>query len=241
MQTVDLFDPKTFERGVPHDYLAWLREHEPVHWQPPGQMSRRAAQIMEAEQNGFWAITRHRDVVEVSLDQKRFSSERGTVVINDLADERIGQLRLWMINQDAPRHTRLRKLVNKGFTKRMIQQMEAHIRKLSKEIVDSVARKGKCDFVTAIASELPLLVIAELVGCPLEDRGKLMGDVSAATAILRPLPAASRTTLRAVPDRNHQQERSADRQMAGRRAHRFATRRCRAEQHRKRSAELGGW
>ena len=88
-------------------------------------------------------------------------------------DERIAQLRLWMINQDAPNHTKLRKLVNKGFTKRMIDNMEAHIHKLCREIVDGVARKGECDFVASIASELPLLVIAELVGCPREDRAKL--------------------------------------------------------------------
>ncbi|MBW2726956.1 MAG: cytochrome P450 [Deltaproteobacteria bacterium] len=82
-------------------------------------------------------------------------------------------MRLWMINQDAPRHTKLRKLINKGFTIRMISQMENHIEKLTSEIVDSVARKGECDFVAAIASELPMLVIAQLVGCPLEDRAKL--------------------------------------------------------------------
>ncbi len=173
MQPVDLFDSETYERGVPHEYFAWLHEHEPVHWQP-GRSSRGAeGSIMESEQRGFWVISRHRDVVELSLDQKRFSSERGTVLTNDLPEERAAQLRLWMINQDAPRHTKLRKLVNKGFTLRMIGQMEAHIRKLATEIVDGVARKGECDFVRAIASELPLLVIAELVGCPLEDRAKL--------------------------------------------------------------------
>ncbi|MGE4608275.1 MAG: cytochrome P450 [Myxococcota bacterium] len=128
---------------------------------------------MQVEQNGYWALTRHKDIIDVSLDQQRFSSERGTVVSADIDDLRVQQLRLWMINQDAPNHTRLRKLVNKGFTKRMIDNMEAHIRQHSFEIVDSVARKGECDFVTSIASELPLLVIAELVGCPVEDRAKL--------------------------------------------------------------------
>jgi cholest-4-en-3-one 26-monooxygenase len=128
---------------------------------------------MAVEQTGFWAVGRYRDVVQVSLDQKRFSSERGTVLLQNIDEVRIAQLRLWMINQDAPRHTKLRKLINKGFTIRMIQQMEDHIETLTTEIVDSVARKGECDFVAAIASELPLLVIAELVGCPKEDRAKL--------------------------------------------------------------------
>ena len=173
MQTANLYDSATFERGIPHDTFTWLREHEPVHWQPPSEIRANAPDIMQAEQHGYWALTRHQDIIDVSLDQKRFSSERGTVIVNDLADDRIAQLRLWMINQDAPRHTKLRKLVNKGFTKRMIDTMQAHIHKLSSEIVDAIALKGECDFVASIASELPLLVIAELVGCPLEDRRKL--------------------------------------------------------------------
>ncbi|MBW2233069.1 MAG: cytochrome P450 [Deltaproteobacteria bacterium] len=173
MQAVNLYDSATFEREMPHDYFTWLREHEPVHWQPPSEIKANLGDLMRAEQHGYWALTRHKDIIEVSLDQKRFSSERGTVITTDLNEERAAQLRLWMINQDAPNHTKLRKLVNKGFTLRMINNMEPHIRKLSSEIVDSVARKGECDFVASIASELPLLVIAELVGCPLEDRRKL--------------------------------------------------------------------
>jgi len=173
MQAVDLSSSETFEREIPHDYFSWLREQEPVHWQPPRTRPKIENSPLESEQRGFWVVSRHRDVVEVSLDQERFSSARGTVLIQDMHPDRIGQLRLWMINQDAPDHTKLRKLVNKGFTKRMIQQMDAHIRSLSTEIVDRVARKGECDFVASIASELPLLVIAELVGCPAEDRTKL--------------------------------------------------------------------
>ncbi len=173
MQAANLYDSATFERGIPHEYFSWLREHEPVHWQPPCEIRPNVADLMQVEQRGYWALTRHEHVIEVSLDQERFSSERGTVIATDMNDERVAQLRLWMINQDAPNHTKLRKLVNKGFTKRMIDNMQAHIDKLSSEIVDGIARKGECDFVASIASELPLLVIAELVGCPLEDRVKL--------------------------------------------------------------------
>ena len=173
MQAVNLYDSATYERGIPHDYFAWLRENEPVHWQPPLEIKSNVAEIMNVEQRGYWAVTRHKDSIEISLDQQRFSSERGTVIATDISDERLVQLRLWMINQDAPGHTKLRKLVNKGFTKRMIDNMEGHIQMLSREIIDGIARKGECDFVASVASELPLLVIAELVGCPLEDRGKL--------------------------------------------------------------------
>jgi cholest-4-en-3-one 26-monooxygenase len=173
MQAADLYDSATYERGIPHETFDWLREHEPVRWQAPVEIHSNAADVMNAEQRGFWAVTRYADVVEVSLDQQRFSSERGTVTTRDIVEERVAQLRLWMINQDAPKHTKLRKLINKGFTKRRIEDMEAHVRALASEIVDSVARKGECDFVASIASELPLLVIAELVGCPPEDRTKL--------------------------------------------------------------------
>jgi cholest-4-en-3-one 26-monooxygenase len=173
MQSVDLSSSETYEREIPHEYFKWLRENEPVYWQAPGAAQALPDGPLELAQAGFWALTRHQDIIDVSLDQKRFSSERGTVLLQNLDDDRIAQLRLWMINQDAPRHTKLRKLVNKGFTKRMIQNMEAHIRTLSREIVDAVAQKGECDFVTSIASELPMLVIAELVGAPPEDRAKL--------------------------------------------------------------------
>jgi len=173
MRAVNLYDSSTYERAIPYDYFAWLRENEPVHWQPPSARSSLAPDVLQAEQKGFWAVSRYQDVVDISLDQQRFSSERGTVLNNDLGPERIAQLRLWMINQDAPRHTKLRKLVNKGFTQRMVRQMDAHVRELSSEIVDRIARKGECDFVTEVASELPLLVIAELMGCPVEDRKKI--------------------------------------------------------------------
>ncbi len=173
MQSVDLYDSSTYEREIPHEYFNWLRQNEPFHWQPPSDRPPQAQGLIMAKQQGYWAVTRHRDIVEISLDQQRFSSERATVMINDLPDDRIAQLRLWMINQDAPRHTKLRKLINQGFTKRVMQRMAGHIQQLSAEIVDQVARRGECDFVTSIASELPLLVIAELVGCPREDRGKL--------------------------------------------------------------------
>ena len=173
MQAVDLSSSETFERAIPHEYFSWLRENEPVHWQAPGSMAPGVSEIMEVEQRGYWAISRYPDIVKASLDQPCFSSERGTAMINDLSEDRIAQLRMWMINQDAPRHTKLRKLINRGFTQRMVRQMSVHIRDLSAGIVDRVARKGECDFVAEIASEMPMLVIAELMGCPVEDRAKL--------------------------------------------------------------------
>ena len=171
MEPVNLADPYTFERGMPHDYLAWLRRNDPVHWQEPeGALP---LGDMEVPQQGFWVVTRYADVQRISRDQATFSSERGGTTVRDLPEDTLAQMRQWMINQDSPQHTRLRKLVNAGFTPNMIRRMEAHIRELAGGVIDRVARKGECDFVTEIAAELPLLVIAELVGCPPEDRARL--------------------------------------------------------------------
>ncbi len=173
MEPVNLYDSATYEREIPHAYFTWLREHEPIHWQPPQQLRANSEELGVVPQRGYWAVTRHEDVIAVSLDQERFSSERATVTVADMADDLVAQLRLWMINQDAPRHTKLRKLINKGFTKRMVQRMDAHVRELTTEILDAVSPKGECDFVQSIASQLPLLVIAELVGADPADRTKL--------------------------------------------------------------------
>jgi cholest-4-en-3-one 26-monooxygenase len=168
----DFSDAATFERGMPHAAFTWLREHEPVYWQPAS--SRPAPGLPNAPvQRGFWLITGYHDLQALSRDQARFSSERGTSIVRDLDEATVAQLRLWMINQDHPRHTRLRKLVNAGFTPRMIQRMEAHIRELTRGVIDRVARRGECDFVSEVAAELPLLVIAELVGAPASDRAQL--------------------------------------------------------------------
>jgi len=170
---VDLFDPKTFESGVPHRFYAWLREHAPVHWNAGRPGRELFPGRVEPYQRGFWAVTRYEDVVHVSKNHALFSSERGSAVNADMPEMELQLIRQQMIHMDPPRHTTLRKLVNRGFTPRMIGQMEPHVRELAREIVDKVAAKGECDFVTAIAAELPLLVIAELLGVPREDRWKL--------------------------------------------------------------------
>jgi cholest-4-en-3-one 26-monooxygenase len=78
-----------------------------------------------------------------------------------------------MLMMDPPKHTKLRLLVNKGFTPRMIGRLEEHIRDITKSIVDGVAARGECDFVVEVAAELPLRVIVEMMGVPDEDRHKI--------------------------------------------------------------------
>src|SRR5438270_5965949 len=87
-----------------------------------------------------------------------------------MAEEDLAQQRMMMLNMDPPMHTRYRLLVNKGFTPRTVSQLEGHIRAMANDIIDGVGEKGSCDFVTDVSAELPLQVIAELLGVPQEDR-----------------------------------------------------------------------
>jgi cholest-4-en-3-one 26-monooxygenase len=155
---VDLADKDIFVRGVPHDMLATLRSEAPICWQD------------EPDGSGFWAVTRYDDVVAINRDWEMYSSNRGSALLMDQDDEMLAQQRMMMLNMDPPMHTRYRLLVNKGFTPRMVGRLEEQVRVLAGEIVDTVAGKGECDFVTDIAAELPLQVIAEIMGVPQEDR-----------------------------------------------------------------------
>jgi cholest-4-en-3-one 26-monooxygenase len=170
---VDLLDPKTFESGIPHDFYAWLREHAPVRWHEGRPGRELFPGRFEPEQRGFWVVTRYEDVIHVSKNHALFSSERGSAVNADMPEMELGMIRQQLIHMDPPRHSKLRNLVNRGFTPRMIGQLEPHVRELAREIIDKLAGRSECDFVTAIAAELPLLVIAELLGVPRGDRWKL--------------------------------------------------------------------
>jgi cholest-4-en-3-one 26-monooxygenase len=161
VRQVDLNDADTFVAGVPHDWFAWLREHDPVHWNPqPGG-------------SGFWAVTRYDDVVSVSRAPELFSSWRGSALLADLPPDDLEGMRLQLIHMDPPEHSGLRAIVSRAFTPRMIASLRDRVAELTTKIVDAVAPKGTCDFVTEIAAELPLQVIAETLGVPREDRGHL--------------------------------------------------------------------
>ncbi|MBP2703366.1 cytochrome P450 [Microbispora sp. RL4-1S] len=162
---INLVDQDLYARhGVPHDQFAWLRENSPVFWHEGDP---------ERDWPGFWAITRHRDVVHVSRHSDLFSSARKLALFDELPEEQRALQRLMILNQDPPEHTRRRSLVNRGFTPRVISRLEDHIRDVCHELVDEALRKPEVDFVRDIAAPLPLYVICELLGAPLEDRDKI--------------------------------------------------------------------
>jgi cholest-4-en-3-one 26-monooxygenase len=163
---IDLLDRDRFTQGIPHEWFTWLRANAPVfhHDEPDG--------------DGFWVITRYDDIVTANRDAASFSSSQdlgGVVMLEGPTaplpgTEMAGNMMLFM---DPPSHTRYRKLVNRGFTPRMIAALEVHVRELTAAIVEAAKAKGECDFVVDVAAELPLEVIAELLGVPREDRHKL--------------------------------------------------------------------
>jgi cholest-4-en-3-one 26-monooxygenase len=161
LSPVDLSDSRSFVAGVPHAWLAHLRRHDPVHWQD------------EPGGPGFWAVTRYADCVTVNRDFERFSSGAKGTMPFELGDEEVAQQSLMMLNMDPPLHTRYRRLVNKGFTPRMVRDLEASIHRSTDAVIDQVIEEGRADFVTDVAAELPLQVIAELLGVPQADRHRM--------------------------------------------------------------------
>ncbi len=116
---------------------------------------------------GYWAVTRHAHILEVSRTPEVFCSGKGTN-IPDLPEsftEFFGS----MINMDDPRHGRLRRIVSRGFTPRQVQRYEADVEASARRIIDAVVEKGECDFVTEIAALLPLEIICRMMGIPESD------------------------------------------------------------------------
>lgn len=113
---------------------------------------------------GFWAITRHADIVEASRRADLFCSGQGTQITDLPAEfnEFLGSI----INMDDPRHARLRRLVSRGFTPRTLARAEEQVARIAAEIVDGLAEVGECDFVTDVAARLPLQIICEMMGIP---------------------------------------------------------------------------
>lgn len=158
---IDLTDSKHFVDGVPHDWFTFLRHNAPVWWHE------------EADGPGFWAVTSYNECVAVNRDYEHFSSADKATFIWELDEENLAQLQLLMLNMDPPLHTRYRRLVNKGFTPRMINQLHDRIHAATDRIIDNVIEAGTAEFVTDIAAELPLVVIAELLGVPNDDRHRM--------------------------------------------------------------------
>lgn len=166
---IDLTDPDLYAQRVPQEELAELRRAAPIWWNPqPNDMG--------FGDEGFWAVTRHADVVAVSRDSETFSSEENTALIRfapGTPRDTIEMQRVIMLNIDPPHHTKVRGIVSRGFTPRAINGLRTVLTDRAAKIVATALAEGSGDFVTDVACELPLQAIAELIGVPQEDRHKI--------------------------------------------------------------------
>ena len=166
----DFTDPDIYAERVPFEEYAELRRVAPVWWNP------QPPEIGGFHDEGYWVVSKHADVKEVSRRGDVFSTHENTAIprfADDIPRENIEMQRSILLFKDAPEHTKLRKLVSRGFTPRAINSLREELTARAEEIVTAAARSGSGDFVTQVACELPLQAIAELIGVPQEDRMKV--------------------------------------------------------------------
>ena len=166
----DITDPDTIQAGIPWEHFAELRRSAPLWWntQRPG--------LGGFDDDGFWVVSKHKDVKEVSIHPEVFSNWVNTAVIRfqeGITRDEIEMQRIMLLNSDPPDHTQLRRILSRGFTPRAIRILEDALRTRAERIVREAAEKGAGDFVTEVACELPLQAIAELIGVEQEDRAKI--------------------------------------------------------------------
>jgi cytochrome P450 len=165
LDEIRLGAPETWLRPDREGLFAKLRAERPVSFHEE-------AEIPNFPRGpGFWSLTRYADVMQASRDPDTFISGKGSNIA-DLPIE-LAEFFGSMINMDAPRHTKLRKLVNKGFTPRMVGRIEGQVRDQARAIVDEVAPLGECDFVRDIAAKLPLQLICDMMGIPRSDNQRI--------------------------------------------------------------------
>jgi cytochrome P450 len=169
---VDVASPKVYAEGVPHETLAALRKHDPVHWHPfPGT------------REGFWLLTKHEDVIAVGKDPERFSSQVGHIALEDREPDALAA-RQSMIETDPPEHTRLRKLVSYAFTRSKVKEYEEYTQSIVRDLLDRAIAKGEFDWVTEISEPVPITVLISILGLPQEDAPMLIeltSEMAAAT------------------------------------------------------------
>ncbi|MCW2855829.1 MAG: Cholest-4-en-3-one 26-monooxygenase [Marmoricola sp.] len=170
----DFTDPDTNLAGIPYDEFAALRTSQPVFWVEQPENAR--AGMSEASGSGYWAVTKHADVLAVSKNSKVFSSRENGVIIRNpetATRESIEMTQVVIINQDAPEHTQLRSIISRGFTPRAIDALEKGLEEVARRIVANAVATGSGNFVDQVASQYPLEVIGDMLGIPVEDRQRL--------------------------------------------------------------------
>ncbi|UKY49273.1 cytochrome P450 [Streptomyces inhibens] len=169
----DVFDPRGYADGLPHAAYRLLRERQPVAWQEEHEV------LGWPAGPGFWAVTRHEDVVRVLKDARTFSSHLGATQIRDPDPADLPFIRRMMLNQDPPDHGRLRRSVSRAFTPGRVDRFRAAVRERARGLLAAAVdaartRDGVCDIVAEVTDDFALLNLADLLGVPAAERGLLL-------------------------------------------------------------------
>ncbi|MBL1093166.1 MULTISPECIES: cytochrome P450 [Streptomyces] len=169
----DVFDPRGYAQGLPHSAYRLLRDRHPVAWQEEHEV------LGWPAGPGFWAVTRHADVVRVLKDARTFSSYLGATQIRDPAPADLPFIRRMMLNQDPPFHRRLRRPVGRAFTRGRIDRFETAVRDRARGLLTAAldtarAGSGVVDLVTTVTDDYALLNLADVLGVPPGERGLLL-------------------------------------------------------------------
>jgi len=170
---LDLTDSRLARDGFPHTVFTRLRKEAPVWWQPV-----RATDPPRVIDPGFWVLSKYDDVQAVSRDAELFCSIDGPTIAYTPGME--GTM---LVTMDGEQHARQRKIISAGFTPRMVARLEDQARAWAGKIVDDALARGRVEFVQEVAYQLPMHMIADIVGIPLEDRKSLF---DLATKVLNP-------------------------------------------------------
>ncbi|MFI9742389.1 cytochrome P450 [Streptomyces sp. NPDC052494] len=164
----DVFDPRIYAAGIPHDRFRALRDRAPVARQEEPEI------LGWPAGPGFWAVTRHADVVRVLKDSGTYSSTLGATQIRDPDPADLPFIRRMMLNQDPPEHGKLRRLVSRAFTPARIERFAATARERARKLLaEAVAAGGEVDLVRTVTDDYALLNLTDLLGVPAGDRGLL--------------------------------------------------------------------
>jgi len=158
---IDVYSPDSYTQGIPHEQFAWLRDNEPVHWHA------------HPEDGGYWVLSKHADVLQVSRDSKRFSAERGFVMVDDLAPEILEMTRNQLLGMDPPKHGPLRRAVITRFTSRMLAELEPKVREITQKVMHQITQPTEVNFVESLAGDLPTAVICSMLEIPQDMWGQI--------------------------------------------------------------------
>ncbi|WP_433755590.1 cytochrome P450 [Nocardia sp. CA-135398] len=167
----DFTDPALWQTRNPRGEFAELRRTAPVWWN--AQTDEQSGGFRDG---GYWVVTKHEDIKEISRKPEIFSSQRKGSIIRlpgEATPEQIELTGALLVNMDPPKHTKIRRIISKGFTPRAVESLRAALTERAAAIVHAAKKNGDGDFVEQVAVELPLQAIAELLGVPQEDRRKL--------------------------------------------------------------------